>query len=88
MIKTDNYKMPSFRKNNYDKFAQLDLFGQPVQLTFKGDNKFRTPFGAFLTITMVILLTSYILFEALDMVDGQIKLLTSEKIPFEIDDHK
>jgi hypothetical protein len=62
-----------FKETNCEKFSNLDLFGQPVELTFKGYNRFRTPFGAILTMLTGCIIVSYIVTEFLIVSKGSIK---------------
>ena len=42
---------------------QHDLFGVPVQLTYKGEQKFSTAIGGCISLLMIISLTMYFIFE-------------------------
>ena len=44
---------------------KLDMYGRPVQLTFKGNDKFRTRFGAIITILVGLLIGAFTLFNVL-----------------------
>jgi hypothetical protein len=52
--------MTKFEKTSSEKFSRLDIFGQPVELTYKADNKYRTPVGACLSIVMITFLVGFI----------------------------
>ena len=39
-----------------EQFSHLDMFGIPINLNYKGQNAFRTPWGACVTIIMTLLL--------------------------------
>ena len=47
--------------NLNQKYLNLDLYGRNVKLTFRGEEKFRTKFGAFCTLVVFILMTTYTL---------------------------
>ena len=40
-------------------FLNFDLYGKPISLTFKGQEKFRTPFGAAITIFVSLVLIGF-----------------------------
>lgn len=42
-----------------EKFKMLDMFGQTVNLTWNGEDKFKTTFGAGVTLVLMILLVVY-----------------------------
>ena len=44
------------------KCLSLDMYGRPVALTFQGNEKFRTPIGASMTIAVLIILVCYAMF--------------------------
>lgn len=57
--------MPSGRKKSSGKttcnrFYNLDMYGRPVSLTFHGEEKFKTPVGVVLTISLVLFLCLFI----------------------------
>ena len=41
-------------------FKSLDMFGKPMQLTYKGQEHFKTTFGALLTILSVMGFLAYL----------------------------
>ena len=43
------------------------MYGRPVSLTFKGNEKYKTPIGASLTVFVVTLLLTYALFNCLKL---------------------
>ena len=45
-----------------DKFILMDAFGYPVNLTFDGEPRYRTHFGAFLTTMLGIFMIGNISF--------------------------
>ena len=53
------------KKSNRCK--NFDMYGRPVSLTFKGNEKYKTPIGAVLTIFVVSLLLTYALFNSLKL---------------------
>ena len=50
-----------------DAAFPLDMYGRPVSLTFKGNEKYKTPIGASLTVFVVTLLLTYALFNCLKL---------------------
>ena len=59
-MKTENFFTETkFRKHNHtitSRLLSLDLYGKPVSLTFRGQDKIKTPFGATITILLSIFL--------------------------------
>ncbi|CDW87303.1 UNKNOWN [Stylonychia lemnae] len=49
------------------KFKYIDLFAQPVQLTFKGEDTYKTMIGAVSSLMLIMLLLSYGVFKAVFM---------------------
>jgi hypothetical protein len=52
-------------------FLKLDYFGRPVSLTFKGEDKFKTPIGAITTVICGILILAYCIFRFLPIVEQE-----------------
>ena len=44
---------------------QQDLFGVPVQLTYKGERAFNTAFGGCLSLLLIVGMTTYFVFSFL-----------------------
>ena len=42
-----------------NRLLSLDLYGKPVTLTFEGEDKIKTPFGATITIFLSIFLFAF-----------------------------
>lgn len=47
-----------------DQFKGFDWFGQTVQLTYKGEEQYRTLLGAFVSFILILVLTGYGTFKA------------------------
>ena len=62
------------------KCLDLDLYGRHVNFTFHGHDKFRTKFGAFCTIFIGIIVTSYALFSATALLKPQPAVPTHSKL--------
>ena len=45
----------------HDNFKKLDKFGQPITLSYKGESKYRTPWGACVSIGVCLIMTWVIL---------------------------
>lgn len=63
----DNNETKVQRNNISSKLVALDIYGQPVALTFRGHGKFKTPIGAILTITVGVILIMFGSFNLLKM---------------------
>ena len=48
---------------------RLDLFGRNILLTYQGDDKFKTNFGAVLSMLLIMLMVSFTLFKFAIMVN-------------------
>ena len=49
------------------------MYGKPVSLTFQGNDKFRTTFGATVTVIVSIFLISFGLFTFLNILRGEVE---------------
>lgn len=47
----------------------IDIFAKPVQLTFKGKEKFSSKFGGFLSIAVIVLIISLFAYNIKDLVN-------------------
>ena len=61
---TGNFNLDKnkFRKNDTntkERCLKFDLYGKPISLTFQGNDKFRTTFGATVTIIVTMLLLGF-----------------------------
>ena len=56
------------------------MYGREVQLTFHGDDKFRTKFGAFCTLVIAVLLASYAFYSLVDLLSPQPTMPFSSKL--------
>ena len=56
--------MQSGRTNFVNRLVSLDLYGKPVQLTFLGKAKYKTIIGAVFSISVVIVLFLFTIFNA------------------------
>ncbi len=50
-----------------NRCLRLDMYGRPVSLTFHGQEKFKTPIGSILTVTVITVLITFTLFKCLDL---------------------
>ena len=58
-----------------DRYKGLDWFGQTIHLTYKGDEAYKTMFGAFVSSILIIILLAFFIFKAYNMfkyIDPQI----------------
>ena len=62
--------MPKFKRSQCENFARLDAFGQPIYLTFKKSTKFKTPFGASLTIMLGVFFVYSAVYQVLAIIEG------------------
>ena len=42
-----------------EKFNSIDMFGQPISLTWNGEEEYKTSLGAALSTILIILLLAY-----------------------------
>ncbi len=45
----------------------LDLYAQPITLTYKGDSTFKTSYGGVVSLFVVVLLTAMAIYKSRDM---------------------
>lgn len=55
------------RKRFTDVFKNIDFFGQTVSMTWKGEDKFKTTFGAAVTLVLIGVLIAFTVFKAKDL---------------------
>ena len=68
--------------NMLKKCVSLDLYGRNVQLTYHGNDKFRTKFGAFCTFLVFISVLTFAIFSMLDLLNPQPILPLFSKISY------
>ena len=59
---TNGKKMKTFLKT-------VDIFAKPIQLTYKGQDKFRTSFGGVLSVGVIILIVSLFAYNLRDLIN-------------------
>ena len=52
-----------------DSYKSIDMFGQSVTFTWKGENQFKTSFGATVSLVLMIVLGVYTLYKAIQVFD-------------------
>jgi hypothetical protein len=57
----------SVRKRFAAWIKNVDFFGQTVNLTWNGEDRFKTTFGASVTIVLIAVLLAFTVFKALDL---------------------
>ena len=67
-----------------DNCLDIDIFGRQVKLTFNGRDKFKTRFGTFCTLIIVVIIISYITMHAPMMFDYRNALPVISPTPREI----
>lgn len=58
-----------------DRCKGIDQFGQTIHLTYKGDDSYKTLFGAFVSFILILILLAFFIFKAYNMfkyIDPQI----------------
>lgn len=66
-----------------DTCLNFDLYARPVRLHFHGHDQFRTRFGAFCTIAVALIVTSYTLIAVLNFLHPPKPIPTHSKIHYE-----
>ena len=51
-----------------NNFKVFDMFGQTVNMTWNGEDKFRTVFGASITLTLMAILIAFTALKLIDLV--------------------
>lgn len=59
--------MKKVHKRCSNNLKELDLFGQTVSMTWNGEEKFNTTFGAVVTICLIAVLIGFSVFRAIDV---------------------
>jgi hypothetical protein len=54
-----------------DKYKSVDLFGQSVNLTWNGEDEYKTTLGASISWVLLIVLTIYLFYKFIKMVTRQ-----------------
>lgn len=55
-----------------DFLKQIDIFGREVNLRFRGEDTFKTTIGGFLTILLIVLMGTVLLYESILIWFGKI----------------
>ena len=66
-----------------DKCLNFDMYGRRIALTYNGQDKFRTKFGAFCTILVGLIVTCYAMFKSLDLLQREHALPIRSQIFYE-----
>ena len=63
-------------KSLQERIITFDIFAKPVNLTFEGHEKFKTPIGAFFTFICSILVLAYSVFRFLPILSDHNTIIT------------
>lgn len=67
VVKQKNAEMKQVHKRCSNNLKLFDLFGQTVNLTWNGEEKFTTNFGAIVTIALIGVLIGFSVFRTIDV---------------------
>jgi hypothetical protein len=52
-------------------FKSVDLYGEKIELTYKGEGTYKTNIGAFVSLVLIFILGAYLIYRALVMFTKQ-----------------
>jgi hypothetical protein len=60
-------KSKSVFKHFHNWFRSHDFYGEPIQLTYKGDNTLKTSIGAMISLVIMTILVAYAVYLAISL---------------------